>query len=57
LNEAGSRFRSGARGVSAEASHLGEEAARLGNDALRRLSDQAGTGRSRRRALRSKNSA
>jgi ElaB/YqjD/DUF883 family membrane-anchored ribosome-binding protein len=40
LNEAGSRFRGGARGVSAEASHLGEEAARLGNDALRRLTNE-----------------
>ena len=40
LNEAGSRFRGGARGVGAEASHLGQEAARLGNDALRRLSDE-----------------
>jgi ElaB/YqjD/DUF883 family membrane-anchored ribosome-binding protein len=40
LNEAGSRFRGGARGVGAEASHLGHEAARLGNDALRRLSDE-----------------
>jgi ElaB/YqjD/DUF883 family membrane-anchored ribosome-binding protein len=40
LNEAGSRFRGGARGVGAEASHLGQEAARLGNDALRRLSNE-----------------
>ena len=40
LNEAGSRVRGGARGVSAEASHLGQEAARLGNNALRRLTDE-----------------
>jgi ElaB/YqjD/DUF883 family membrane-anchored ribosome-binding protein len=40
LSEAGSRFRGGARGVGAEASHFGQEAARLGNDALRRLTDE-----------------
>jgi ElaB/YqjD/DUF883 family membrane-anchored ribosome-binding protein len=40
LNEAGSRFRGGARGVGAEASHLGHEAARLGNDAVKRLAHE-----------------
>jgi ElaB/YqjD/DUF883 family membrane-anchored ribosome-binding protein len=40
LNEAGTRFRGGARGVGAEASHLGQEAARLGNDALKRLTNE-----------------
>jgi ElaB/YqjD/DUF883 family membrane-anchored ribosome-binding protein len=40
LSEAGNRFRGGARGLSAEASYLGDEAARLGNDAMRRLSNE-----------------
>jgi hypothetical protein len=40
LNEVGNRFRGGARSVSAEANHFGQEAARLGNNALRRLSDE-----------------
>jgi hypothetical protein len=40
LAEVIERFRGGARSVGDEAAHYGQEAARLGNTALRRLSDE-----------------
>jgi ElaB/YqjD/DUF883 family membrane-anchored ribosome-binding protein len=40
LADVADRFRGGGRTVGAEVSHLGHEAARVGNDALRRLSDE-----------------